>query len=58
MKWYIIDLLFLKGTELSVYVGRISVPTFLGLCVTKPVVTQGTDRCQMKDMNKIFPEIL
>ena len=32
-------------------------PTFLGLFVTKPVVTQGTHRCQMKDMNKIFPEI-
>ena len=32
-------------------------PTFLGQFVTKPVVTQGTNRCQMKDMNKIFPEI-
>ena len=30
-------------------------PTFLGLFVTKPVVTPGTNRCQMKDLNKIFP---
>ena len=29
----------------------------LGLFVTTPVVTHGTNRCQMKDMNKIFPEI-
>ena len=32
-------------------------PTFLGLFVTKPVVTPGNNRCQMKDLNKIFPEI-
>ena len=33
-------------------------PTFLGLFVTKPVVTPSTNRCSMKDMNKIFPEIV
>ena len=33
-------------------------PTFLGLFVTKPVVTPSTNRFSMKDMNKIFPEIV
>ena len=32
-------------------------PTFLGQFVTIPVVIQVTNRCQMKDMNKIFLKI-
>ena len=33
-------------------------PTFLGQFVTKPVVTQGTNRCQMKDELDISRETL
>ena len=43
-----------RNELLGVYHGG---PTFLWLFVTKPVVTQGINRCQMKDMNKIFPGI-
>jgi len=32
-------------------------PTFLEPFVTKPVVTQGTNRCQMKDMDMISLQI-